>query len=316
MSPSATPVRAADVESATARPAAAGMTRAIAALVLGALLIGFAPIAVRLSEVGPQATAFWRFAFSLPVIAFLALRFDHGLTPPAAARGFILAAGLCFGIDIAFWHAAITSTSVANATLLSNLTPLVVGLFSLLLFKEKIPLNVVMGGAIGMIGAACLAGASFSTAPTRLLGDGLAAVTALWYGSYLVFVRQARKSSPPFITAFWVTLAALCVCLATALALEPRFAPASLRGWAVLIGLGAIVHAIGQGAIVFALGRAPAALASVVVLVQPVMASALGYLLFGETFGALDFLGAGLVLVSVWLAQNRPRTPVTGEARS
>lgn len=278
--------------------------RAILLLIFGALMIGFAPIAVRLSEVGPQATAFWRFAFALPIIMLLARRFDGSLMAPASARGFLIAAGMCFGVDIAFWHASITLTSVANATLLSNLTPIVVGVIGLLFFRERIGRNVVMGGALGMVGAACLAGASFSSAPGRLPGDGLAIFTAFWYGLYFVFIRQGRLTSGPFVASLWASICALCVCLLTTLWFEDRFFPETIQGWAVLVGLGALVHALGQGAIVFALGRAPAALAAVVVLVQPVMASLLGYVLFGEAFGALDFLGAGLVLFGVWIAQR------------
>lgn len=290
--------------------AAGGLSRgrAILLLIFGALMIGFAPIAVRVSEVGPQATAFWRFAFALPIILLLARRFDGTLVAPASARGFLIAAGLCFGVDIAFWHAAITLTSVANATLLSNLTPIVVGVIGLVFFRERIGRNVVMGGALGILGAACLAGASFSSDPGRLPGDALAMITAFWYGLYFVLIRQGRLSAGPFVASLWATSCALCVCLATTMWFEDRFFPETLQGWAVLVGLGALVHALGQGAIVFALGRAPAALAAIVVLVQPVMASILGFVLFGEAFGLPDFLGAGLVLAGIWIAQRPPGT--------
>lgn len=294
--------------------AAGGLSarRAILLLIFGALMIGFAPIAVRVSEVGPQATAFWRFAFALPFITLLALRFDGGVAAPAPARGFLIAAGLCFGIDIALWHGAITLTTVANATLLSNLTPIVVGVIGLVFFREKISRNVVLGGALGVIGAACLAGASLASTPGRLPGDALALFTAFWYGLYFVFIRQGRRAAGPFVASLWASFCALGVCLITTLWLEDRFFPATLQGWAVLVGLGALVHALGQGAIVFALGRAPAALAAVVVLVQPVMASLLGFVLFGEAFGPLDFLGAGLVLFGVWMAQ-RPAGKIADE---
>ena len=40
----------------------------LAALLVGAVAIGFSPIFVRLSELGPVATAFWRVGFAVPLL--------------------------------------------------------------------------------------------------------------------------------------------------------------------------------------------------------------------------------------------------------
>src|SRR4030095_2699412 len=76
--------------------------RGMAALVAGAICIGFAPIWVRWSEVGPVATAFHRLAFALPVLALWALtetrggQRDHG----RRVSGGTLVAGVCFALDL------------------------------------------------------------------------------------------------------------------------------------------------------------------------------------------------------------------------
>ncbi|MDX7953779.1 EamA/RhaT family transporter, partial [Lichenihabitans sp. Uapishka_5] len=53
----------------SARPA--GSAPAVAALVVGAVAMGLSPIAVRLADVGPFASAFWRVALALPVLGLL-----------------------------------------------------------------------------------------------------------------------------------------------------------------------------------------------------------------------------------------------------
>jgi hypothetical protein len=50
------------------RHAGRGSGLALAALIAGAVGIACAPIFVRLSELGPTATAFWRLALALPVV--------------------------------------------------------------------------------------------------------------------------------------------------------------------------------------------------------------------------------------------------------
>ena len=48
--------------------ASASVRYALPGLVLGAVLIGLAPIFVRLAAVGPTAAAFWRVFLALPVL--------------------------------------------------------------------------------------------------------------------------------------------------------------------------------------------------------------------------------------------------------
>ncbi|MCI3131255.1 EamA family transporter [Phenylobacterium aquaticum] len=88
--------------------------------------------------------------------------------------------------------------------------------------------------------------------------------------------------------------------------------PLTSTGWGACIGLG-IMHVAGQGSIAWALGRLPAATASVVVLIQPVVAALLGWWLFGELFGHLQMLGAAIALSGVVLAQWASRARPVAE---
>ena len=107
---------------------------ALIALLTGAAAIAFAPIFVRWSEVGPSATAFWRIALALPVLALWMSAERRSSAAAATTRAApaaltasdrrrLLLAGLFFAGDLAVWHWSIRFTSVANATLLANFTP-------------------------------------------------------------------------------------------------------------------------------------------------------------------------------------------------
>ena len=77
-------------------------------------------------------------------------------------------------------------------------------------------------------------------------------------------------------------------------------------GWAACVGLG-VVHVAGQGSIAWALGRLPPATASVIVLIQPVVTTALGWVLFGELLSTWQTAGAALALGGVVLAERTDR---------
>ena len=108
---------------------------ALIVLILAALVLGFAPILVRLTDAGPAASGFWRFAFALPWLLLMTARSGgEGIGRPS--NWMVLAGGMLV-LDLSFWHYSIALTSVANATTLTNLTPVVVTLVGWWLFRER-----------------------------------------------------------------------------------------------------------------------------------------------------------------------------------
>lgn len=300
----------------------------VLALAAAACVIGFAAILVKMSELGPQAIAFWRLAFAVPVLGVWLLVEQRrsravkpaaiaAAAPPAKRWRILVLAGVFFAGDLAFWHAGIKITTAANATLLANLTPILVALAAWALFKERITVRFLIAAAVALAGAVLLTAANVRFAPERLTGDALSALTAFWYAAYLLAVRAARvQGAGTASVMFWSTLTAAPLSLAIALLAGERLLPETLTGWAPLIALGVVVHALGQGGIAFGLGRTPAALASLIILVQPVVAAAAGWILFGEAFVTLQWFGAGLVLAGIYIAQRTgPRLPAPPRLR-
>jgi drug/metabolite transporter (DMT)-like permease len=272
------------------------------ALLAGACAIGFAPIFVRLTETGPAAGGFWRLALALPLLALFTFRKSEP-SPRLPTLPLILA-GVFFAADLAFWHYGIGMTSVANATVLANLTPIVVTIVGFLVFKERVGPIFLAGMALGLLGAWTMAEGRGASAPgtNPPLGDALSAATALWYAAYFLCVRQARARFGTMAVMFWSSLVGAVGLAGIMVAMGEDILPASLAGWGACLGL-AVVHVTGQGAIAWALGRLPTATASVVVLVQPAVAALLGWMIFSEAMTPLQGLGALAALAGVALAQ-------------
>lgn len=290
-------------------PTASG-GRALAVLIFGAVVIGFVPILVRLSDTGSAAAGFWRLVFALPLLALLAQRGGGGQgglgrLPSRLA----LIAGLMFALDLGFWHYGIALTSVANATVLTNLTPVVVTAVAWIFLAQKPRMLFLV--AVGLaIGGAGLMAAAKGGAPgvSPAWGNAAAALTALWYAFYFLAVSAARRTEAATRIMFWSSLTGAPLLLIAALALGEPILPASLGGWAACAGLG-VLHVAGQGAIAWALGRLPPATASVVVLIQPLVAAIAGWILFSEALGPVQALGGAITLAGVALAQWSARPP-------
>ena len=282
------------------------MRPALSALLLGATCIALSPIFVRLSEAGPTATAFWRTALALPALwpLYLLQRPGHS-RPQNRLRLLLLAAGLAFAGDLAFWHAAIGRTSVANSTLLANLASVLVTLAAWVFLRQR-PRGVFLAGlATALAGVALLVHSSVRFSSGGVVGDAFGVVTAMFYAAYLLAVKELRdrRCGTLPIMALTSTITAL-VLFPVALASGEPILPRSAAGWLDVLGLALISHAAGQGLIAYALAHLPAAFSSVGLLLQPVMAALFAWGLLGEPLGMLQLAGGLIVLAGIYLARR------------
>jgi drug/metabolite transporter (DMT)-like permease len=280
------------------------MPPALAALLVGATCIALSPIFVRLADVSPTASAFWRVALAAPVLWSLA-----ALAPPVggarASRPLLLAAGFAFAGDLAFWHWSIRFTSVANSTLLANLAAPFVTLALWLFWRQRPSAMFALGLGAAIAGVAMLVRTSLSFSATALLGDALGVVTAVFYAGYILALKELRDAGARTLELMAVTstvtaLFLLPVVLASGEALWPQ----SAHGWLTLAGLAWISHCAGQGLIAYSLAHLPAAFSSVSLLFQPVMAAVFGWVLLGEPLVPLQIAGGLIVLAGIYLARR------------
>jgi len=276
------------------------------ALFAGAICIALSPIWVRISEVGPTASAFWRVCLAVPLLWILFFSLKTKETKSFRAQQVpLLLAGIAFAGDLAFWHWSIKYTSVANSTLLANLASIFVTLAAWLLWRQRPSRMFLAGLATALLGVILLVRASLDFSSTALLGDGLGVVTAVFYAWYLLSVKglRDRGAGTLQLMAATTTITAV-ILLPVALASGEALLPGNAAGWLKLLGLAWISHAAGQGLIASALAHLPAGFTSVGLLLQPVMAACFAWMLLGEPLAALQIAGGAVVLAGIYLARR------------
>ncbi len=281
---------------------------AFAALIAGGIAIAFSPIFMRLSEVGPIATAVHRLVLGLPLFwLWLALEQGDGQQRgPANWRdaGLLALAGLFFALDLAAWHSSLGYTSVANATLLANNAPIFVALGAWLLWRERPTRGFVIGLALSIVGCALLSRGGFKPGQSTLLGDGLALLTGVFYSGYFLTVKRLRARFTTAAIMTWSAMVGALILLPAAWASEGVLLPASLAGWFVVLALALFSHVGGQSLITYAMAHLPAGFSALTLLIQPVGAALLAWILFGEALGPLQLAGGFVVLAGIWLARR------------
>jgi drug/metabolite transporter (DMT)-like permease len=275
------------------------------ALLAGGAALGLSPIFVRLSDVGPTASAFWRLALAVPVlwIWVVAHRPRRAVVRPAPLNAAMLA-GVFFAADLGVWHWSIVYTTVANSTLLANFAPIFVTLGGWWLFRQHVSGAFVAAMITALVGTTFLVGPSFALGGQHVLGDALGLLTAVFYAAYMLSIKRARQTvSTATLMALSTTVSVVLMFPAALLSPQPML-PAGLEGWLVLLALALVSQVLGQSLIAYAFAHLSAALSSVTVLIQPVVATILAWTLFSETLGVSQLLGGVLVLCGIFVARR------------
>ena len=304
---------------------------AVAGVVLGAVATSSNPVFVRLSDVHETASAFHRMAWALPAFAVWGLaaglgvrrtgtgeagrarvdpeprrsrRLTRSIGIPAERRDLLLLVlcGAFFAGDLAALHAAVNLTTAANAILFLNAQPIYVSVGAWLLFGERMGVRFAGAAALAMSGVAVLAWTSLDFGAGHALGDFLGVVAGVCYAGYILAASRLRANYSSLAINVATCLVGAPLLLAAALAAGQPITPPTANDWFLMIGLGVVAHACGQGLIVWGLAHLPAAFASVSLLVAPVSAAVLAWLLLAEPLGPLQVAGMALVLAGVQLA--------------
>lgn len=273
-------------------------------MLCGGICIGFAPIGLRfgLADMGPQAVAFWRYVFALPLLFLLCLLVQKRL--PSPPNRFVVIAGICFALDIGLWHWGLSLTTVANATFIVNLGNIGVGLTAWIFLKEKPTPVWGLAVLVALVGAAALSLGGGANGQGNIRGDLLSLGAAVMVSLYIVGSKVARRTMSAMDAIFWLTLVEICVAALLVVLLGESFLPERLGAFIVPLFLAIVVQIMGQGLIVLGLGHTPTAIAGVLILVQPVVAAAISWHLFDEPLAPLQAGGALLILIGIFISQR------------
>jgi drug/metabolite transporter (DMT)-like permease len=287
------------------------MTRHPAPLaVAGALCIAFSSILVDLASVPPATAAIFRCAYALPILAALAWREDRRLGPrdPRSHR-LAVAAGVFFALDLVAWHHSIADVGAGLATMLANLQVAFVPLIAWAALRERPERRVLVTLPVMLLGIVLVSGAlevgAYGRDPAR--GVLFGAATGLAYAGFILLIRSAgadlRRPAGPLLDA---TATAAVVALVLAIPLgEADLVPSwPAHGWLVTLALTSQV--LGWMLIATSLPRLPAALASVLLTIQPVGSMILGAVLLGEDPSGLQVLGCVAILAGLVAVTARP----------
>jgi len=285
-----------------------GGSRAYAVLLLAVLFVSVGSIFVRLAQAPPLAVAFYRMAFATLLIGPFAFASARRSLPTLPSRSLMLlaASGVALAVHFATWISSLSYTSIASSVLLVNTAPLFAIVLSRVFLGERAEGRILGALGLALVGAAVIAAGDWGAAPSTLFGNALAVAGAASMAGYHVVGRGLRDALPldAYVWAVW-SLAAVTLAL-IALFFGTPLGPYPARAWLGFVALALVPTVLGHGLVNRSLRFLSAPTVGLFLLGEPVGASLLAYVFFGETPSRSTAFGGAIVLLALGLVL-RPR---------
>jgi len=285
---------------------------ALAACVTGVVAWSSGPLMVRGISASVAAFTPIRLWLSIPVMTVAALLSGGKLSFGLYQRCFV--PGVLFLLSMSTGFASFQHTSIANATLISNLQPVLMLLVAPRLFGEhptatRIVLAVV---AVGGLTTVVLGAASGGEA--HLSGDLYAAANLVIWSTYFV-VAKRRRDEGTHAGAFLagVFTVAAVVTVPWVLVVRPDFGEIGGKDFLLVVGQVFVAGLLGHTAITWCARYLDITLVSLINLVSPALSMSGAWLIYDQSMRAVQVFGAVIMMAALALVvatRSKPVVPV------
>jgi drug/metabolite transporter (DMT)-like permease len=266
------------------------------ALVIGILCISIFPILVKIKLTPGLISAFYRMAIAVSLLLPYVLIKKKFSLPKTNILLLAILCGILFASDVAMWNIAIQESSATQASLLTNLSPLWVGIISFAFFKTKPATNFWIGTSIALFGMAMLVGFQFFIELNFDRAFILAVLSGILYSIYLLVSKKAL-SEADVLSFMIISLSSSAIYLGIVCLLlqEPFFGFTDL-GWLVLFIQAVVCQLMAWLSISYATKHMRATRISLSLLGQAVLTSILAWLFLDEQI-TLNMIIGGIILL-------------------
>lgn len=261
------------------------------------------------------SSAFYRMLLALPVLwVIFALRRTAWGGVSRRALWICVVGGVFFAGDVGFWNVAVMHTGAGNATFLSNVSPLFVGLFTWMLTRRLPSGRFWMALVVGLVGTCLIVAGDMRQAVGHLSvgrsgADGLAVVAAICFALYLVITGRLRERVDAATLLALSTTASAVTLLLWAVSGNISLAVPGVGSWWALLALGLVCQVGGYFGLTYALGHLPTPVTSILFLSVAPLTAVFAWMIFGERMSPMEVAGGALVVAGVWIVGRREKVP-------
>lgn len=293
--------------------------RAAPMLIIGCVIFGLGSLIVKVVPVGAYAIAFWRLCIAAFIFWGLSRFFGHKLPRSRKASAFALLSGAFLGFDLALWHESIYAVGPGISTLLNSLQIFFLSAIGFLFFGERLGKFQILSLLMALAGIALIASPEFGRNEAAGWGFASGIVSGAMLALSMVFVRKTHQTEPVplFPMMLLVSFGGMAALLLPTLLLNAdSLLPATLRDAGLVLVYGAVMQCLAWGLIAYSIPLLSLSLTGLLLLSEPVAALMIDYFLLDKPINALQWCGAALTLLAIYLGSLPPKTAMRHAAES
>jgi drug/metabolite transporter (DMT)-like permease len=280
----------------------AGMGFAVLALAFSSIFI----TQLERAAVPPLPIAFYRMAMATLLLTPAALLWKRREILSFKGREWMMLSlgGFFLALHFGAWISSLRYIPIATSVVLVNSHPLFVVIASYLFLGQKPNRRSLLGTAIGFIGMLIISWDGLINAEFALKGDLLAILGALAVVGYFIIGSsiRSRVSLLGYVTPLYAICSAFL--LLWTIASGDRLSPYSPAVWGYFAALAIVPTILGHTIFNWAIKHVSPSTISLVFLGEPIGASILAFLFFGQRPPAATFIGGALILAGIYLTMK------------
>lgn len=207
--------------------------------------------------------------------------------------------GVAFGLDVVLFFGALKATSVANATVVGALQPVLVLAIARRLFGERPRLSDAFWACVAIAGAVVVVSSAAPGGEARRFGDLLAAAALVAWTWYFVASKQARTELGSFEYLAALSIVAAAAVTPFVLLSGERLAVPETEGWVLIVVVALVNGALGHFLMNWAHAHVPIVVVSLMTLAIPVFAAGTAALFIDEAITWAQVGGMAVVIVAL-----------------
>jgi drug/metabolite transporter (DMT)-like permease len=286
---------------------------ALLSLLIGAVLISFSGVWVKVAHVTPTVSAFYRVFFGGVVLLVAAL--SRRELKWRGTRQVMLSTlcGFLFALDLWFYHNSIQYIGPGLGTIVPNFQVFILAGIGILFLREPLRVVFLLSLPLAFFGLIMIVGLKWAQLEQAYrIGIYYGLACAVLYATFILTLRklQAEQAGISFFYVLMVVTFTSAIFLAAeVIHNNDSFRIPDLQSFFALAALGLFSQSIGWILISNALPQIRASLSGLILLLQPALAFVWDVLFFQRPTTLVNWMGVGLALAAIYLGMAGQRSP-------
>lgn len=278
-------------------------------VLIGAFLISFSSVFVKLVHVGPTSAMFYRFFFGAITLIVLVLLKKDPFFKAFHTLKYSIAGGIIFAVDLSLWHRSIHYIGPGLATILANFQVFSLAIIGALYLNETLTRKFVIAVSLAFTGLFLIVGWQFDQMEALYkMGVVYGLLTAVCFTGLTLVLQKSQKipnKLSPTANMMWVCIFGSLLGSIFVMLSGETFVIPDAQNLVLLFAYGSICTAAGWVFITKGLPDVSASLAGLALILQPTGAFTWDLLFFARPTTSLQMTGAILTICAIYLGALR-----------